>query len=423
MFDNRDLTFGELKAILTSAAEGKLESVTEKCDGQALHFSWDSSTDDLRAARNSGDLRSGGMDVSAIAAKFYGRGNVEAAFTTAFAILRKALSALTDEEKIIIFGENTNVWYPIEIIYTQNPNVIVYDRNNIVLHMSPIITVADTGEISRDTSGESEGFELLTSKVDQMQTAVARRDWQINGPRFLQLQKLSNGTVLSKTLGAIDRAMDDASVSDSDTIETYLSQMVRNDALTDLQISDDAKQALTDYIIGIPGPGLNAIKRMVPRQQVEKVTAVARAKVELLKEYIRPLELAIHWFAVEVLRGLHSTLISDSDSEITRLRQEVARAINAIRASNDESAMTVLNTQMEKLGDVENIASAMEGVVFIVDGQAYKLTGSFSAANQILGLFKYGRGGVKPMTAESKVNDHARLSTVVDRIAARFFKT
>jgi hypothetical protein len=50
---------------------------------------------------------------------------------------------------------------------------------------------------------------------------------------------------------------------------------------------------------------------------------------------------------------------------------------------------------MGKLKSVENITSPMEGVVFIYKGNAYKFTGSFAAANQILGLFKYGRKGTK----------------------------
>jgi hypothetical protein len=50
---------------------------------------------------------------------------------------------------------------------------------------------------------------------------------------------------------------------------------------------------------------------------------------------------------------------------------------------------------MEKLKSLENITSPVEGVVFIYKGNAYKFTGSFAAANQILGLFKYSRVKVK----------------------------
>ena len=48
----------------------------------------------------------------------------------------------------------------------------------------------------------------------------------------------------------------------------------------------------------------------------------------------------------------------------------------------------MLASQMEKLGDIENVASDMEGVVFEEppgSGKLYKLTGSFAMANQIIG--------------------------------------
>ena len=108
-----------------------------------------------------------------------------------------------------------------------------------------------------------------------------------------------------------------------------------------------------------------------------------------------PIELAINDFAVELLKGLNSTLIDDSGREVARLRGEVQTAINAIETSGNEGAMSILKQQMEKLKDVSNITSPMEGVVFIYKGNAYKFTGSFAAANQILGLFKYGRKGIK----------------------------
>jgi hypothetical protein len=88
-------------------------------------------------------------------------------------------------------------------------------------------------------------------------------------------------------------------------------------------------------------------------------------------------------------------LIDDSEDEVVRLRSEVSKAVTAIEASGDENAMGVLNAQMQKLKSLENITSPVEGVVFIYKGNAYKFTGSFAAANQILGLFKYGRKGTK----------------------------
>ena len=70
-----------------------------------------------------------------------------------------------------------------------------------------------------------------------------------------------------------------------------------------------------------------------------------------------------------------------------------------MQSSGDENVIQILQSQMEKLKSVSNITSSVEGVVFIYKGNAYKFSGSFAAVNQILGLFKYGRGTIKPTEA------------------------
>ena len=59
-FDTQmNLTFGDLKTIISNALNGKLEFTREKTDGQALFISW---RDDkgLIAARNGGHLKNRG---------------------------------------------------------------------------------------------------------------------------------------------------------------------------------------------------------------------------------------------------------------------------------------------------------------------------------------------------------------------------
>ena len=52
---------------------------------------------------------------------------------------------------------------------------------------------------------------------------------------------------------------------------------------------------------------------------------------------------------------------------------------------------------MKKLKNIENVSTAAEGFVFDYDGHTYKFTGNFAPINQLLGLFKYGRGNVPPL--------------------------
>jgi len=153
---------------------------------------------------------------------------------------------------------------------------------------------------------------------------------------------------------------------------------------------------LVQRCMGEPGsPTLVDIRKNADKSEHGIITDFVKSCPERMKTYIRPMELAINDFAVELLKGLESTLIDDTDEEIMRLKGEVSKATSAIEASGDANAMAILKFQMEKLKSVSNITSPVEGVVFIYKGNAYKFTGSFAAANMILGLFKYGRKGTK----------------------------
>lgn len=406
LFDNRELTFAEIKELLTSAAEGQLENVSEKLDGMNLVFSWDVSANDLRVARNSGDIKSGGLDETAIAKKFQDRGNVADAFNSAFKVLRDALSSLSDSVKLKIFGETATIWYSMEVIYTSNPNVINYDSNNIVFHGWPVFEISNGVITKKD---DPVGIDLLKKNIEQMQKAVTVRNWHVKGPALLRLKKLSDGSILQKTLATISNAQHTAGISDANTMNDYLQSMMTEKAM-ELNIPDAAISSVVSRCLSSPGtPNLVAIKKLLSPDQHVLVSKFVKDAPVHIKRFVQPIEDAIHHFAIEVLRGLQSTLINDNDAEILRLRAETTKAITAIESSGQDAAMEILRRQMEKLQSIENIASAMEGVVFIYKGNAYKFTGGFAPANQILGLFKYGRGSVKIQpTTESILRRYIR---------------
>ncbi len=57
--------------------------------------------------------------------------------------------------------------------------------------------------------------------------------------------------------------------------------------------------------------------------------------------------------------------------------------------------------KLKKLKSADNVTATAEGFVFDYDGVTYKFTGNFAPVNQILGLFKYGRGKVPPIKKDS----------------------
>lgn len=212
---------------------------------------------------------------------------------------------------------------------------------------------------------------------------------------MMRLKKLGDGRIVEKAISAIESAQNAGGVGDSGTIGDYLHAII-SEEVADLNLSPEVARAVTARVVGMPGaPGLPQIKKMVTPDVYPNVKSFVDQQKTLMTHAIAPIEKAVHDFAIEVLRGLHSVLVADSDAEVARLRSQVAGAVKAIEASGESAAMDVLHRQMQKLGSTDNIVAAMEGVVFVYKGHAYKFTGSFAPANQILGLFKYGRKGTK----------------------------
>ena len=56
LYDDPDITFGEIKDVLARAAQGKLEQVTEKLDGRNIVFTWNVKEGGLKVARAAGDI-------------------------------------------------------------------------------------------------------------------------------------------------------------------------------------------------------------------------------------------------------------------------------------------------------------------------------------------------------------------------------
>ena len=133
LYDNPDLSFGEIKKIFDTASSGELQG-TEKTDGQNLFISYSVKDGKAKAARNKGNIKTGGMDAMQLASKFADRGALEKAFVDSFDAFEKVIRQLSPEEQREIFGEDANIFYNAEIMDPANPNVINYDTRSLVIH-------------------------------------------------------------------------------------------------------------------------------------------------------------------------------------------------------------------------------------------------------------------------------------------------
>ena len=404
LYDNPNLTFKEMKKIFQAASAGELEG-TEKTDGQNLQLSYDINTNTARAARNKGNIKDGGLDAAGLAKKFGGRGALETAFTEAFAAFEETVGRLSIEEREEIFGPNTNVYYNAEVQDPRAANLINYDLPTLTIHR------VGHNEYDRET-GQATGRDVsknarkLAAALDRVQGERQEGKFFVQMNAVRQLEALSDDTAVNLAIARLDSALSQAGISDNQTVAEYM--ISRVDSMIDDRITlpEETKMALIKYIFkqrdeeGKLLADKRSVLKLIPKEDAGTLSAVRNIMGDAQKikfRSIMPVEEVVHDFSVEMLKGLQSAFILDNEAEVVRLRAETQKAIEAIESSDSEEAMEILQKQMSKLKNVEGVSTAAEGFVFDYDDVTYKFTGNFAPMNQLLGLFKYGRGDVPPM--------------------------
>jgi hypothetical protein len=398
LYDNPDLTFREMKKVFQAASNGELKG-TEKTDGQNLQLSYDIQTSSARAARNKGNIKAGGLDAAALAAKFGGRGALETAFTEAFTAFEEAVGRMSIEEREEIFGPNTNVYYNAEVQDPRAANLINYDLPTLTIHR------VGHREYDRETGDSTErdvskNAKKLDAALQRVQGDREEGKFRVEMNAIRKLEALSDDTAANLAIARLEKALSNAGISDNETVGEYMISRVERAIDSEIDLSDETKIELMKRVFKEPGANIRNVVATVDKEDTETIATlrdlVSRSQ-QLKFQAIAPVEEIVHDFSVEMLRGLHSAFILDNEAEVERLRAETQKAITAIESSDSEEAIEILTKQMTKLKDVEGVSTAAEGFVFDYDGVTYKFTGNFAPMNQLLGLFKYGRGNVPPL--------------------------
>ena len=121
LHESLELTFDELSTILDSVANADV-TATEKVDGQNL-FLTVKSDGSINTARNSGDLKKGGMTPQEFASKWKDH-PAEGAFTKGFAAISQAIAS-QDVATLNDLFANGMRYVNMEVMYPGNPNMIV----------------------------------------------------------------------------------------------------------------------------------------------------------------------------------------------------------------------------------------------------------------------------------------------------------
>tara|TARA_Y100000296_G_scaffold84005_1_gene116231 strand:- start:2038 stop:4479 length:2442 start_codon:yes stop_codon:yes gene_type:complete len=400
LYDDLSLTYNQVKKILSAASRGELEG-TEKTDGYNIFLGYVDGR--ARAARNKGDIKKGGMDFAALSAREYKGGpEVRNIYLNSFGAYEKALASLSEQDLAVIFGPNGEIFYNAEIQGPGASNVVNYDANVISIHhvghkkYDPQI-----GKIEDYAASEESAF--LDKLIDQFEEVLQDEKFAVRRTAALQLNKLDSDHDLNIALNKMQKAGFSGGMTIEEFLESNLLKYI-NEKLG--YLSDDIKQLVIDRVLKKENAlTVSQITKGMPAPEKEKISAFIKYSPALLKKYIFPIEEAIHDFSVEILRSLESAYILDNKAETERLKKEVEKAIKNIReysGEGSEYAHELLYQQLKKLKHHDNINTPVEGFVFQIGDQVYKFTGNFAPINQLLGIYKWGRGKKLPSIKQAQ---------------------
>ena len=398
LYNDPSLSFNDIKKILSAASRGEIEG-TEKTDGYNIYLGYVEGK--ARAARNKGDMAKGGMDFGTLAAReFKGGPEVRKVYLDAFRAYSMALATLSDKELDAIFGENDEVFYNTEIQGPSASNVVNYDANVLSIHPTGHKKYnKETNQLELvDTANNSAALDKV---IDRFEEILQDEDFKVRRTAVLKLNKLDSDYDLNIALNKMEKAGFSGDMTIGEYLEANILEYL-NQKLA--YLADNLKQAVVDRILRKPGAlGIPQITKGMPKTEKQKISAFIKYGPALLKKYTYPLEDAIHDFSVELLRGLQSAYILDNEAQVEKLKKEVADAIKTLRdysGPGAEQAHEILFQQLKKLKHHDNVNTAVEGFVFQIGDQVYKFTGNFAPVNQLLGLFRYGRGQVPALKSQ-----------------------
>lgn len=398
LFEDPDLTFKDLKDIFTKLFKGKL-AISEKSDGQNLTVTWKDGK--LLAARNKATLKDP-MTIDQVGKLFEGRGEVKDAFVNSMKDLQNALKTLPEDQLIQIF-DNGKKFMAFEIIYPPTKNVIDYGNRCLIQFHGINIYDDNWKKVSEDKEAAEKLFEMLRKS-----NALKQNTFEITGPAKLALKDSKTGEASLKiVLEKLQELIKDLgwSATINDYAKERFKKYIINRAIeADFPLSrnSDFVSELADRLSNISKrrPNKNDLAAFAKKEGIDVkdqkykdfVTELDNSLDEANTVIIKPLEDLVIGAGLLLMKNLVGFIATDPKKTSKNLAKELDAAIKELdskETSLDASKLRRFKKNLAKLDQWQKEVMPAEGIVFLYNGKPYKMTSTFGAINQILGILKY----------------------------------
>ena len=325
--------------------------------------------------------------------KFEGHASklVQDTFQFAAADLATLLIKLPEDTQEEVFQNGLN-FMNMELIYSANPNVIHYDVDVIQFH--GIKKTDGAGNIVGDDNSAAKSVSGVLKSLN----ANVGSTFTIIPPQVIKLQKDINFEEnQSKFLGKLEALKNRYNLTDADVVARYHEMWWREQIDT---VFGDLPQNIKEGLLlrwaydDKKTLNLRSLDKELSPEQAEAVKKFDKEDVKKkFKENIRPFEDLFLELGSVILKNASNFVAASPDKEMQRLHNEIRTEADKIKLNGDVTQIEKVAKELERLERIGGIQSIIptEGIVFSYKGHMYKLTGTFAAINQLMGIIKYGR--------------------------------
>jgi len=385
-FDDRDITFGDMKQMIRLSLEGKLNlesGVQEKTDGQNLLVTYKDGK--VGAARNKTTIKNP-MDIDAVRTKFAGRGEIEKAFTFAMEDLERALASISPNKRNEIFL-NGRRFLNMEIIYPGTQNVIMYGPKAYIQFHG--VDEYDL-ELAVKTDSYPEYAPLLQKMIADVNANI-QKQFEIIPPKILTTKQLPDFEEKEQYfIDKVNLLQKQFQLKDSDELVMWHEMWWKGKidqaipyATDDIKLGMLKRWAYFDKSFRmnsktIPDPEILTMVKEFDKQDFAKQN----------KQNVYNFEKIFLELGVEILHNI-SDYLSVVPTDATKdMKRRIAAKIKVIKKSKDLASLDKLKFELKRIEDLGGFEKLVptEGIVFVYKGKTYKLTGLFAPINQLLGI-------------------------------------
>lgn len=373
VIDETDFTCQDLLDLIDDLFGGKISNATEKLDGTNIQASMNNQNE-VVFIRNKGDLNSerGGMTIQDMIEKWKDKPIVQKAFVSAGKTLEKIFKRIGS--KFFNPDPNTRLLVNCECIVSGTTNIMYYDDDQVDFHN--IWVYKKEGDEWKKDSVTKDGLDVIQKAIEKDDKA------KLTPNIIIQVTKDSNKFANEYKKKVIDLFKYEGLGKDA-TIEDWKKKRFGNIA-PEWMTEKDA--FFNRWFNSDKSVNIRILKKNYPEHVDEIVSIDKKDYKKYVKDVIEPIDDLFLDMSNKVIE-LTSGLINDGvkDKAIINLKNEIEATKKLVDEKGTQEDKDKLRDQLLRLQKLGNKLNSTEGIVFTWKDRMMKMTGSFAAANAIIG--------------------------------------